>query len=173
LQCGRKSKVYDVRNLFRFFCTKRCAAKWAVQKAEATHDWCRKHGWHQAGHCSSCEPFDFGLEEVEEEEIEVEEWPETGWCPKCRSAKHLAPQLMFFYCEHFDDGAFEDHGRIHFEGWHCSHCQENYWHPDVFDGNYDDKASELWKEAWEKLGVNRITVLCAGPKPSYHRVYGG
>jgi hypothetical protein len=161
LLCGKKSKKGGVRNLFRFFCTQRCAAKWAVQKAEATNDWCDKHGWHQVGFCSSCEPFDFGLEEnfeIEEEE-EVEEWPEDGWCPKCRNDEHL--------------GLDENHGRAFFYGWHCTSCLEHYWSFDIYDGHYDDfeeKAEKRWQEAWKKLGVNRITVSCAGPKPSYHRV---
>ncbi len=108
-------------------------------------------------------------------ELEDEEWPETGWCPECRDADSLVPQIQLFYIEEFDDGKFDGHGRTFFEGWHCTHCNSHYWQADIYqypyeDDDYEERAERHWQEAWRKLGVDHITISCAGSKPSFHRV---
>ena len=63
LQC----RTYAARPLFSvkndsFFCTQKCAAKWALKVVEDVNEvamiWCEKHGWHNAkeydGDCFRC-----------------------------------------------------------------------------------------------------------------------
>lgn len=177
LQCGKKKNGGSIRN--PFFCTLKCTEKWALQQAEDTYDWCDRHfGWHKVGWCAYCEPLDeplaFEPEEVEKETTIEEKLQEPGRCPKCRDAgEDLVPQLQFFYDEWFDDG-LDDAGRIFQQSWYCKKCGGSFYHYDINEDlatDNDARMYELWEEAWEKLGVNRITVICAGPKPSYHRVF--
>ena len=115
------------------------------------------------------------IEQREENfEVEEEEWPETGWCPECRDADSLVPQIQLFYVEEFDDGNL-DQGRLFLQGWHCTRCAKHYWQADIYeypyeDDDYEERAERQWQEAWRKLGVDHITISCAGSKPSFHRV---
>lgn len=162
LQCGSKVRGDRFKGLF---CTQRCAVKWAIEKADNEQYWCDDHGWYRTDVCSSCELLD---------ELD-KEWPKTGWCPECRNANNLVPQLQFFYIEDFDDGMCDAHGRIFFDGWHCTQCSSHYWPADIYqypyeDDDYEERAERQWQEAWRKLGIDHITISCSGSKPSFHRV---
>lgn len=179
LQCGSKVRRDRLKGLF---CTRRCAVAWAVEKAYANEGWCDKHEWqqhlvqYQDGVCLPCKPPRDELLSCDEPlATDFDEGTVTETCcPKCKDAQYLVPQLQLFYVEDLDDGFDDAHGRLYQQYWYCSKCGQTLHHGDINEDLYvndEDKMYEMWEEAWKKLGVNRITVSCAGPKPSYHRVF--
>lgn len=78
LQCGKKTRQLAQASTAGmgvgstlYFCSVKCAAKWAVYRAAATQEWCGvryedapdsdcegPHGWHSESNCPECEAVD-------------------------------------------------------------------------------------------------------------------